>query len=433
MAYKYEDFEQQARAAGLLEQFSQYDLDTARRFPEFGLSMLSYKQDYANAADQAGRDAANNAAENLRRQYGSYMGGSDGSQYYGLGPSPGSYQSQYQSGINDILGKMQGYGDFTYGEAPTYTSRYQSELDSLLDEVLNFKDFTWSKETDPAYAAYAKQYRREGDRATQNALARAAAMSGGQLSSAAMTAASQAGDYYAGQLSDAIPELVNAAYSRYLGEYDMLTDQLGQTRQAEQMDYNQYLNELSQYNTDRAQAYDEYLNGYNMLGSNLNALQGQDELEYGRLLDQIGFNSDQQALAQGQIDAMLAAGVMPGADLIGRSGYDSEYIQAMDGYYKQQAAKGSGGGTETEDPKIGDSPSYSDVVRTAKSYKSVEEAEKYLNRMVDNGEITPEEAAYIYEVVLGIEAKTYSGMRYWAEDISDYMRPNRTGRIVESN
>ena len=41
MAYTYEDFERAANEAGLMGQFSQYDLDLARAHPEAGLSILS--------------------------------------------------------------------------------------------------------------------------------------------------------------------------------------------------------------------------------------------------------------------------------------------------------------------------------------------------------------------------------------------------------
>lgn len=339
----YEDFLRQAQGSGLLEQFSQYDLDTARRYPEFGATMLSYKQDYASTTDAAARQRINQQAEALRKQYGSYMGGSDGSRYYGLGPSPGSYQNPYQSEISKLLQGMSGYGDFTYGEAPTYENRYQQELDSLLGQVQNYGPFEWSKEDDPSWSAYAKQYRREGERASANALAQAAAASGGQISTAAMTAAGQAGDYYASQLSDKIPELYQNAYNRYLSEYSMLLDQLNATRQAEQYDYQAYLDQLGQYNTDRELSYDQWLQGYNMLGSTLGAYQGQDETEYQRLLDQVGYNSDQQALAMDQVDAILAAGGMPSQELITASGYDSGYISAMEQAYRQMAVSGDGG------------------------------------------------------------------------------------------
>lgn len=352
MAMTYQDVLNQIKNAGMENQFSQYDLNTAQRFPEFGASMLSIKQDWNNAKDQAGRTAANQAAEALRRQYGSYLGGIDGSKYYGLGPSPGSYQSRYQSEIDKILDRMGNYGDFDYGPAPTYNNRYQSEIDDLLDRVQNYEDFSWSKETDPAYSAYAKQYRREGARATEDAMAAAAAATGGQVSTAAMTAASQAGDYYAGKLADAIPMLYENAYQRYLSEYSKLVDQLNQTQQQEQMDYNKYLTELGQYNTDRDFGYNQWLNGYNMLGSYLGALQGQDSTEYDRLMDQVGYNRDQQSLYQAQVDAILQAGGMPSSGLISQSGYDNEYIQAIRNYYAEQqaaaASRGSGSGSGSE-------------------------------------------------------------------------------------
>lgn len=386
----YEDVLKQIQDAGMMGNFSQYDLDTARRDPAFGATMLSYKKDWLSAGDDAARREINQKAEALRKQYGSYYGGTDGSKYYGLGQTPGSYQSAYQNRIDEalaglggktahqdrisgILDRMEGYGDFDYGPPPTYANRYQRELDELLGEVQNYGPFAWSKEEDPAYSAYAKQYRREGERATANALAQAASATGGQVSTAAMTAASQAGDYYAGKLSDKIPELYENAYQRYLSQYQMLADQLGQTRTAEQSDYAKYLDQLGQYNTDRAQSYDQWLQGYNMLGSTLGAMQGQDQTEwdrrmdtlgalqgqdgtaYSRYLDQVNYQAQQDALArekaaqqqslyQQQLDAILAAGGSPSAGMIAGSGYQNEYVQAMENYYRQQAAAGSGGG-----------------------------------------------------------------------------------------
>lgn len=385
----YEELLKQIDAAGQTGQWSAWDLDTAKKNPAFGAGILTYKKDYASATDAAGKQAANDGAEALRRQYGSYLGGGDGSKYYGLG-GPAGYQSQYQeqldgalAGLNGktayqdqiaaTLEKMNGYGDFSYGPAPTYQNRYQQQLDGLLGQVQGYGPFSWSKETDPAYSAYAKQYRREGDRATANALAQAAAATGGQVSTAAMTAASQAGDYYAGQLADKIPELYENAYQRYLSDYSLLTDKLGQTRRLEQDDYAKYQDQLGQYNTDRAQSYDQWLQGYNMLRGNaelmqgldndefgrrlssLGALQGQDETAYSRYLNQVDFNAQQDALAreqaaqsqslyQQQLDAILAAGGSPSADMIAKSGYANEYVQALENYYRQQAAGGSSGG-----------------------------------------------------------------------------------------
>lgn len=349
----YEELLDQIQGKG--QSWSQWDLETARKNPSFGASMLTYKQDWAEATDQAGRTAANQAAEALRRQYGNYLGGSDGSKYYGLGVSPGSYQSSYQDRISEILDEMDNYQDFDYGPAPTYNNRYQETLDELLGKVENYGPFSWSKEEDPAYSAYAKQYRREGQRATADAIAQAAALTGGQVSTAASTAASQAGDYYAGQLADVIPQLYENAYQRYLSDYSLLADQLGQVQQAEQLDYAKYLDELGQYNADRNLSYDQWLQGYNMLSGNLSAFQGQDQTEYGRLLDQIEYNmqqdalereaaADRQNLYQAQVDAILSAGGTPSDALVGPSGYSDEYVNALRAYYAAQAAPSGGGG-----------------------------------------------------------------------------------------
>lgn len=424
------------------QSWSQYDLDTAKNNLAFGYTIFSAKNDWAKAhaaGDRAGMDAANAVAENARRTHGSYLGGSEGSQYYGLG-GPASYQSPYSGVQSDILSKMQNYGSFTfdqkkpafsntyggllddalkkmqnygsfsYGSAPTYNNRYQEQIDSLLQQVQGYGPFSWSKETDPAYSAYAKQYRREGDRATANALAQAAAATGGQVSTAAMTAASQAGDYYAGQLADKIPELYENAYQRYLSDYSLLTNKLGQTQQTEQYDYAKYLDQLGQFNTDRALSYDQWLQGYNMLsdqaghlqnagaldlqryqtelgqynndrnfaygqwaddfnrlGAVLDAYRQQDDIGYNRHLDQVGYNTSQDQiayeremqaaqlqrqqqeqaaeLARAQVDAMLSAGVRPSDSLVAGSGYQGEYVQTLEDYYRQQnAPKASGGG-----------------------------------------------------------------------------------------
>lgn len=436
----YNDLLKRIQASG--QNWSKYDLDTARNNLAFGNAIYSAKDSWARAkaaGDQAGMSAANAAAESARRTYGSYLGGSQGRDYTGLGgpasfSSPAgsaisetldrmknygdfsfsqerpTYQNTYGGLLDDTLNQMKNYGSFSYGPAPTYQSRYQQQLDELLGKVQGYGPFTWSKDTDPAYSAYAKQYRREGDRATANALAQAAAATGGQVSTAAMTAASQAGDYYAGQLADKIPELYENAYQRYLSDYSLLTNQLGQTQQAEQSEYAKYLDQLGQFNTDRALSYDQWLQGYNMLsdraghlqnagaldlqryqteldqyntdrnfaygqyadgfdqlGSLLGAYQNQDLSLYSRYLDQVNYNTSQEqaaydraqaeaqlarqqqeqarSLYQQQVDAILQAGGSPSAGLISGSGYEGEYVQALENYYRQQAGSRQAAGT----------------------------------------------------------------------------------------
>lgn len=354
MPYSYDDFLSAATSSGLLGEFSQADLETAKKYPEFGLSVLSLKRDYHDAATDEQKLLANEAANQLRSSYGNYMGGSDGGSYYSQGKIPGQ--------IDAILDQINNYGSFTFDqEAPVYDNQYAEQQQALLDAILNREDFSWSKETDPQWSSYKKSYLREGDRATANALAQASAASGGRASTAAITAATQAGDYYATQLNDIIPTLYQQAYDRYLNEYSMMLQDLGAVNTQEQLDYAKYLDQLTQYNTDRNFAYDTYLGDFNILQGQLSSLQGQDDVDYGRFMDRInlGIQRDEteyqrgqqeQALAQAQVDAILSAGGTPSAELIGASGYTNEYVQALEDAYRKaeaertSASSGSGSG-----------------------------------------------------------------------------------------
>ncbi len=147
---------------------------------------------------------------------------------------------------------------FQYGDAPTYGgSQYDTRRDQLLDQLEGSK-FTYDQANDPVWQAYQKQYRREGQRAAEDALGRAAAATGGVASSYAATAAAQAGNYYASQLADKIPQLYNDAYSRYLAQYEKQLGLADRYNQYGQQDYQKFRDELSQFNTDRNFAYGAY-------------------------------------------------------------------------------------------------------------------------------------------------------------------------------
>lgn len=342
MAYTYDDFVKAANQSGLMGQFSQDDLNLAQKYPEFGLSVLSLKKDYNNAATAEQRLLANQAANELRKSYGNYSGGADGGSF--------RLESKLNRRADDLLGQIGSFGSFSYDEAPAYENAFAQQQKDLLDRILNREDFSWSKETDPQWSSYKKSYLREGDRATANALAQASAASGGRPSSYAVNAATQAGDYYATKLNDVIPTLYQQAYERYLDEYNMKLKDLNAVNQQEQLDYAKYLDRLGQFNTDRGFAYQNYADDYDRLRSQLADVQGQDQIDYARYLDEASRQQTAQDSIRSQVDAILAAGGSPSANLVSESGYSSEYVKALeDAYRKQEAEKaakksGSGGG-----------------------------------------------------------------------------------------
>lgn len=127
---------------------------------------------------------------------------------------------------------------FDYAKPQDYNMYYGSQLDSIVNNVANRGQFSYDPNTDPVYQAYKKQYAREGQRATQDTMASAAGMTGGVPSSYAVSAAQQAGNYYASQMSDKLPELYNQAYNRYLQEYQNQLSALSAVNNAEQLRHN---------------------------------------------------------------------------------------------------------------------------------------------------------------------------------------------------
>ena len=351
-SYTYDDFVKAANQKGLFQEFSQADLQTAQRYPEFGMSILGLKEDIHKATTPEAKLLANEMANQLRSGYGGYTGGKYGADYISDGKIPNQ--------IDSVLDKINGFGSFNFDqERPSYENQYAEQQQALLDAIINRPDFSWSKEDDPQWSSYKKSYLREGDRATANALGQAAAASGGRPSTAALTAATQAGDYYATQLNDIIPTLYQQAYDRYLNEYNMSLQDLNAVNTQEQLDYAKYLDQLGQFNTDRNFAFNQYLSDFDILQNQLSALQGQDGVNYNRRMDKVGLYEQNQAeetdLARAQVDAILSAGGSPSADLVGASGYTTEYVQALQAAYQRQLAARSGSGGSSSGSRSGSS------------------------------------------------------------------------------
>lgn len=302
--YSYDDFKKALDESGLGASFSDADLRLATVNPDAGMSILNSKIGYNGATSDAQRQQYNQQAEDVRRQYGGYTGGVDGSLYqlepmspsgYQTAEAP-SYQNNYNGQMQSLLNKQLTYGSFNDNTAkPVYQNRYDGQIQEALGKVTNPDPFSYNPETDPSYAAFAKAYRREGERATADAMGQAAAASGGLPSSYAMTAAQQAGNYYAAQMADKIPELEQMAYARYQNEYAMRQAALDALMGAEAADYAKYQTDLGQYNADRDFGYQVYMNEYNRILNDLATVRDMESTDYGRHLDALDqYNADRQ-------------------------------------------------------------------------------------------------------------------------------------------
>lgn len=224
VSYTYDDFLKAYNQSGI--GFSDADMQLAQKNPNAGMGLIDAKVRWNQAKTAADRAKYNQQAEAIRSLYGGYLGGDDG---FGYTP-------------------VDSPNDYVAPEKPT---------------------FSYDLESDPVWQAYKKQYTREGQRATQDALGTTASSTGGIPSSYATAAATQAGDYYAAQMTDKVPELYQQAYNRYL-------------------------NELSQWNADRSFGYGQYIDELNTQIANRqealqNALYGAQIGDYSKLED-LGFD-----------------------------------------------------------------------------------------------------------------------------------------------
>lgn len=171
----------------------QNDLDLIRQYTE------SYNKAYAEG-DKAGQQAAHDAAEKIRAKY-DYSGGTSGSDYIklGTGASPAKADTSWLDKLGD--------SNYNYDQS--------GKISAKLDALLNRTPFSYDAVSDPLYQQYRKQYTREADRSAEDVLGKAAVMTGGMPSTAAVTASQQASDYQMSQMTDKIPELQQLAYSMY--------------------------------------------------------------------------------------------------------------------------------------------------------------------------------------------------------------------------
>ncbi len=310
--FTYDQAIAKAQSAGVWDSMSEADKKLMATNPDAGMTIVQAKIDYANATTPEARALANQRAESVRASFGEYTGGGDGAGYYKTQLSPNSFDyagaptytpdSQYESAIRDQYNQMVNYGDYNYGQAaPTWESRYDETKQQLLQDILNREEFSYNPETDQLTQNYQKMYAREGQRAQANALAEAAAMSGGMPSTYAQTAAGQAGDYFNAQMMDKMLELEQLAYNKYLNAENMKLNDLDVVQGQEDSDYGKYLTQLQQFNYDRDFDYQAYMDKYNRLMANVqtgSGLQEQKFNEYLAALDQ--YNTDRN-FAYGQL------------------------------------------------------------------------------------------------------------------------------------
>ena len=253
---------------------------------------------YADSiGDEALKDAAHQAEEASRSAQG-FSGGVDGSQRIAL---------------------TNQYGDFSFKSAPVFYDAYGNKIADQRNKILNREAFSYNPEEDPLFAVYQAQYNREGNRATQNTIGEMAARTGGMASSYAGTAAAQAGQYYAQQLADRIPELQQLAYSMYMDDLNSGRQDLAMLEGASDRDYGRFMDSYGMWSNDRDFAYGGYRDQVgdkqwqetrdrNVLESDRNFGLSEKQFEENTRMNDFSINSQAQENAKARLYDMIVNG-----------------------------------------------------------------------------------------------------------------------------
>lgn len=285
-------------------------------------------------------------------------GGSTQGQYatYEYGSMP-QYTAKYQDLIDENMGKIENYGSYQSKYQPQIdqalakvadSAPYQSKYQAQIDDYVNKLQQDYDPNSDASYLAYKNQYIRGGQKAMQDTMAKAAALTGGFGSSYGQSVAQQTYNDYMAGLADKIPALAKAANDMYQNRLSMFQnlDQTDYGRWADERanNYNQ-LNALQNMdNVDYSRWGADRDNLYNLL----NAYQNLEDTNYGRFKDEYsmwGNAWEQQKALEDAAAAAAAAAASGGGGRGGRSRSGSTQ-QAEPEYFSTYGMDYYGGQTE---------------------------------------------------------------------------------------
>lgn len=227
---------------------------------------------------------------------------------YGGGTSGAAVQP---TGATQGTGAVQTTGA-TQGTGTAQTGTAQQQSNAMLELILNRQPYSYDPGTDPAAAAIRKETARNARAVTQDTMGQYAGLTGGVPSTAAVSAAAQAGNQAMAQGADRIADLEQLAWQRHQSEGQQMNSMLALLQQ---------------------QAADEYN-------------RGRDALADQRYADELAYNREQteyeKQLAMAQLQA--AYGDLSGLKALGVD--TSKYV----------AGGGGGGGYRYSNQNTNDDP-----------------------------------------------------------------------------
>ena len=211
-----------------------------------------------------------------------------------------------------------------------YQSKYTDQMDDLLNKITMRGPFSYDPTNDPLYNIYKDRYIMNGQRAMQDTMGQAAALTGGYGNSYAQIAGQQQYNQYMEGLNDLVPQLENQAYQRYADEGDRLINNYNLLGAADDRDYGRNMDDYNKWLQGEQNAQQAYLD---YLDRDYRQFEG----------DRAQGNTDRE-FAYGTAMQILQTGQMPSAELLRAAGLSPEDAALLMEYYKPKGGSGGSGG-----------------------------------------------------------------------------------------
>lgn len=307
---------------------------------------------------------------------------------------PGQYQSQFQTGMTDLMGQIQNRPKF----------QYDVNADALYQQV-------------------AQNYMQQGQQAMMDTMGQTAALTGGYGNSYAQTAGQQQYNNHLLGLTEMVPQFQQMAMQQYQMEGDDLMDRYALMMQQEEMAYGRYQDDLNRYyaDLDRAQAaYD------NERDYDYSRFADERDFDYGKYMDDLNYQYQvgRDQVADDQWAQQWA--YQQERDKIKDEQWQKEFDEAVRQYNENMAwqqaqaasrssgggggGRSSGGGTPTT---TGTAPSYNqvkqDYIKATQAGVTASERKDFLDATVNAGYISQSEANKI-EAIYKAPTKNYTAV-----------------------
>lgn len=223
-------------------------------------------------------------------------------------------------------------------------NRWYREAAELTGQLRQREPFAYEPGKDPLYVAGREQAQLNGSRAMQDAMGRAAALTGGYGSTYAQAAGQQAYAQELTKLAQLLPELYDRAKDDYDEETKRLLTQLGELTGLYDRDYQAYLDKLAAQTAERqreqaleGEAWDRAMQQQRFEQEQANLQQKQETERQDKLTAQQKQERD-RAFSQAMQGLML--GVAVPDELLRQAGLDKAYAERLRQYYAASLAAG---------------------------------------------------------------------------------------------